>query len=102
MDHPLLLNFVTITIFSLMLSNGVNYSFQQLISLWREPEVLFRSLLAVIVLVPIGGVLVWWVFDVPPAVATGLAVLAAAPGAPLTTKRVEMKASVQVSCDDFV
>ena len=35
MDHPLLLNFVTITIFSLMLSNGVNYSFQQLISLSR-------------------------------------------------------------------
>jgi BASS family bile acid:Na+ symporter len=35
------------------------------------------------------GVLLW-AFPLPPAVATGLAVLAAAPGAPLTTKRIEM------------
>lgn len=90
MDHPLILNFVTITIFSLMLSNGVNYPFQQLISLWRQHEVLFRSLLAVIVLVPLVVIILLWLFDLPPAVATGLAVLAAAPGAPLTTKRVEM------------
>ncbi len=90
MDHPLILNFVTITIFSLMLSNGVNYSFQQLISLWRQHEVLFRSLLAVIVLVPLVVIILLWLFDLPPSVATGLAVLAAAPGAPLTTKRAEM------------
>jgi BASS family bile acid:Na+ symporter len=82
--------FASLTVFTLMLSNGVNYSFQQLISLSHEREVLLRSLLAVIVLVPIGVVLLLWVFDLPPAVATGLAVLAAAPGAPLTTKRAEM------------
>jgi len=86
----IVLAFISLTIFTLMLSNGVNYSFQQLISLSHEREVLLRSLLAVIVLVPIGVVLLLWVFDLPPAVATGLAVLAAAPGAPLTTKRAEM------------
>ncbi len=86
----ILLAFTSLTIFTLMLSNGVNYSFQQLISMSHEPVVLLRSLLAVIVLVPIGVLLLLWVFDLPPAVATGLAVLAAAPGAPLTTKRVEM------------
>jgi BASS family bile acid:Na+ symporter len=90
MDNPLLLKFITITIFSLMLSNGVTYSFQQLISLSREPEVLLRSLLAVLILVPIGVVLLLWVFDLPPAVAIGLAILAAAPGAPMITKRAEM------------
>ena len=34
--------------------------------------------------------LLLWAFDLPPAVATGLAVLAAAPGAPLTYKRSQM------------
>ena len=80
----IVLAFISLTIFTLMLSNGVNHSFQQLISLSHEPEVLLRSLLAVIVLVPIGVFLLLWVFDLPPAVATGLAVLAAAPGAPLS------------------
>jgi BASS family bile acid:Na+ symporter len=44
----------------------------------------------VIVLVPILVALLLWMFDLAPAVATGLAVLAAAPGAPLTTKRSQM------------
>ena len=90
MDNPILFNFVSLTIFSLMLAIGVNHSFQELTSLWRRPELLLRSLLAVVVLVPVVVVLLLWVFDLPPAVATGLAVLAAAPGAPLTTKRSEM------------
>jgi BASS family bile acid:Na+ symporter len=34
--------------------------------------------------------LLLWLFDLPPAVAAGLAILAAAPGAPLTTKRSRM------------
>jgi len=90
MDNPILLKFVTVTIFSLMFAIGVNRSFQQLTSLFRKPELLLRSLLAVIVLVPLVVGLLLWVFDLSPAVATGLAVLAAAPGAPLTTKRTEM------------
>lgn len=90
MDNPILLKFVTLTIFSLMLAMGVNHSFQQLTSLWRRPQLLLRSLLAVIVLVPVVVGLLLWVFEVPLAVATGIAVLAAAPGAPLTYKRAEM------------
>jgi len=90
MDNPFLLMFVTVTIFSLMLAMGVSHSFQQLTSLWRRPELLLRSLLAVIVLVPAVVGLILWVFELPLAVATGLAVLAAAPGAPLTYKRSQM------------
>src|SRR5271165_4090405 len=89
MDNPILLNFVIVTIFSRMLAIGVNQSFRQLTFLWRRPELLLRSLLAVIVLVPVVVCLLLWLFDLPPAVATGLAVLAA-PGAPLTTKRAQM------------
>src|SRR5271166_2721354 len=93
MDNPILLNFVTVTVFSRMLAIGVNQSFRQLTFLWRRPELLLRSLLAVIVLVPVVVGLLLWLFDLPPAVATGLAMLAAAPGAPLTTKRAGRRGS---------
>ena len=90
MDNPILLYFVSLTIFAIMLALGVNHSFEQLISLWRRPGLLLRSLVAVVFLVPMVVLLLLWVFDLPPAVATGLAVLAAAPGAPLTYKRSQM------------
>jgi BASS family bile acid:Na+ symporter len=90
MDNPFLLTFVTVTIFSLMLAMGVSHSFQQLTSLWHRPVLLLRSLLAVIVLVPAVVGLLLWVFELPLAVATGLAVLASTPGAPLTYKRSQM------------
>ena len=86
----ILLVFTGLTVFTLMLTIGVNQSLEQLTSLWQRRAVLIRSLLAVIVLVPILVALLLWMFDLAPAVATGLAVLAAAPGAPLTTKRSQM------------
>jgi BASS family bile acid:Na+ symporter len=90
MENPIVGHFVTVTIFSLMLAIGVNHSFRQVTYLTSQPGLLMRSLLSVIVVVPgIVGVLLW-ALPLPPAVATGLAVLAAAPGAPLTTKRIEM------------
>jgi len=90
MDHPILLLLVKTTIFTLMLAIGINLSYQQLISLWRRPGLLLRSLLAVVVLVPLVVLLLIRWLDLTPAVATGLAVLAAAPGAPLTHKRSQM------------
>jgi BASS family bile acid:Na+ symporter len=90
MENPIVGHFVAVTIFSLMLAIGVNHSFRQATYLARQPGLLVRSLLSVVVLVPgiVGGLL--WAFSLPPEVATGLAVLAAVPGAPLTTKRVEL------------
>jgi len=87
------LAFTAVTIFTLMLTIGVNESLQQLMSLWRQPAILLRALLAVIVLVPMLVAVLLWLFDLPPAVATGLALLAAAPGAPLTTKRAKIAAA---------
>jgi BASS family bile acid:Na+ symporter len=89
----IVLIFFGVTIFSIMLTMGVNESWQQLISLWRKPAILFRALLAVIVLVPAMVVVLLLVFDLPPGVATGLALLAAAPGAPLTTTRGKIAAA---------
>ena len=87
MHHPLLLIFVKITIFSLMLAIGSNLCFEEMLSLWRKPALLFRGLLAVVVLVPLVLILLLKLFNLPPEVMTGLALLAASPGAPLTTKR---------------
>ena len=89
MDNTILSHFVTLTIFSLMFAIGINHSSQKLTSLWRQPELLLRSILSVIVLVPIWVGLLVWLLDLPPATVTGLAVLAATPGAPLTTKRTQ-------------
>ena len=92
MDNVILLKFASLTIFSLMFAIGINHSFEQLSSLWRRPGLLLRALLAVIVLVPLVVGLLMWLFDLPSAVATGLAVLAAAPGAPMMYKRTQMAA----------
>jgi len=90
MDNAMLLIFVTVTIFSLIFAIGINSSHEQLTSLWREPALLLRSLLAAIVLVPLVVLLLLWLLDLPPGVAAGLSILAAAPGAPLMIKRSQM------------
>lgn len=86
----LLLIFVTLTIFTLMLTIGVNQSFEDLTSLWRDRTKLLRALLAAVVLVPAVFFVVLHVLKLPMEVASALALLAAAPGAPLTTKRSQM------------
>lgn len=87
---PILLILVKITIFSLMLAIGIALSFEKMLSLWRKPALLFRALLAVVVLVPLLVFLLLKLFNLPPEVMAGLAFLAASPGAPLTTKRSQM------------
>ncbi|MFV2034750.1 MAG: hypothetical protein ACC631_06525 [Halocynthiibacter sp.] len=86
----ILLAFVSLTIFTLMLTIGINQSLEQLTSLLRKREVLLRALVSVLVVVPVVVFTLLLVFDLPPEVATGLALLAAAPGAPLTTQRSHM------------
>jgi BASS family bile acid:Na+ symporter len=90
MNHLFLLILVKVTIFALMLSTGINLSLEKMLSLWRKPGLLFRALLAVVVLVPLGVMVLLKLFELPPAVMTGLVLLAASPGAPLTTKRSQM------------
>ena len=83
----LVLAFVSLAVFVLMLDIGVKQSWDQLSALWRQHDLLLRSLVAVLVLVPATWILVLMLFDVPAEVAVTLALLAASPGAPLTTKR---------------
>ncbi|MGI9402125.1 MAG: bile acid:sodium symporter family protein [Rhizobiaceae bacterium] len=90
MDNLAFSLLVTITIFSLMLSVGLDQKLSDLASIWKEPGHLVSSLVAVIVLVPLIAAFLIWMFNLPPAAATGIAVLASAPGAPLTTFRSRM------------
>ena len=82
------------TIFLLMLTLGVKTPLSALASLWQQPGLLGRSLLAALVLFPIGAGLLGYLFlqGVPGAVSIGLGlvVLASAPGAPLLTTRASM------------
>ncbi|MFA9408975.1 MAG: sodium dependent transporter [Candidatus Dadabacteria bacterium] len=78
--------YIEFTVFLLMFSNGVNLPADQLYTLWHRPRLLIRSLIAVVVLVPVVVILVLIVFDLPAEVSLGLVVLAAAPGSPLITQ----------------
>jgi BASS family bile acid:Na+ symporter len=88
-----LLTVVTVAIFTLGLSIGISSSLGELTFIARQRGTLLRALLAVIVLVPAAAILLLKLFDLPPEVSSGLALLAAAPGAPLTTKRSEVAAA---------
>ncbi len=62
-----------------MLAIGIALSFEKMLSLWRKPALLFRALLAVVVLVPLLVFLLLKLFNLPPEVMAGLAFLAASP-----------------------
>jgi BASS family bile acid:Na+ symporter len=83
----ILLTLTSVTVFTLMLTIGVNQSLENLLSLWRQPKELIRAFVGVVVLVPIAVVILLLIFDLPTGIASGLVLLAASPGAPLTTKR---------------
>lgn len=79
--------FIQVAIFALMLGNGLNIPIDDLRSVWRRPAQLARSLLAVVVLVPLAVIPLLALADLPASVGAGLALLAATPGAPLTATR---------------
>ncbi len=85
----LVLTFAALVPFTLLLSIGLSSSPIELTFILRHRGLLLRSLLVVIVLVPAFAILLSKVFDLSPEVSSGIALLAAAPGAPLTTKRSE-------------
>lgn len=90
MHNPLILMLVTVTIFFLMLALGSKLSVENILSFWRKPALVFRALLAVSLLVPLEVIVLMKFFHLPPEVTIGLALLAAAPGAPLSTKRSQI------------
>ncbi len=90
MDSQLLQNLAALTLLSLMFSLGLNQSIQEITSLWRQPSLLIRSFLSVVILAPIVAIIAALPLPVGSALRGVLLAMAAAPGAPLTTKRAVM------------
>ena len=76
-----------VTVFALMLLNGLTIPVRDLFSLQHKPALVIRSIGAVIVLVPGVILVILMLVELPADVATGLALLAASPGAPLIKQR---------------
>ena len=84
-----LINFlIAPTLLSLMLSLGLSLTFAQIAFLWTKTRLLVKSILSVVILVPIVGILAALLLPVGSALRVVILAMAAAPGAPLTTKRV--------------
>lgn len=81
--------FTGIVVFAQMLDIGLRHKPGSLRGLLADPGLLLRALCSVLVVVPLVVAALIWLLPLPPEVAMGLALLAAAPGAPLTTRRSE-------------
>lgn len=94
LDSRVIQALAAMTIFLLMLSLGVQTPGTGLVSLWKQPGLLSRALLSALVLFPLGAGVIGYLFlkGSPGAlpIGLGLVVLAAAPGAPLLTRRAAM------------
>lgn len=93
LDSQIVRNLVSITIFLIMLTMGLNFSVRELVKFWQQWGLLLRSQLAVSVLFPVVTFIFLSLFNLPNAVIIGLILLAATPGAPLLTKRVQISGS---------
>jgi len=100
--------FVQLTIFLIMFSYGLRLTKAALEEIREYPGALVRSLVGVVILVPLAIFAIGPVFrtlGLSPAVGTGIVLLAACPGAPLLTKRTgmaggdfEFSAALQLLC----
>ena len=81
---------VRLTLFSLMFSLGLEFSLPQFLAFWRKLDLVLRSLMSALVVFPLLVIVVLLIADLPESAIIGLVVLAAAPGAPLTTRRITM------------
>ncbi|NJK64519.1 MAG: hypothetical protein HC921_19155 [Synechococcaceae cyanobacterium SM2_3_1] len=90
MESQLIQNLVALSLISLMFSLGLNQTFGEITSLWRQPNLFLRSFLSVVVLAPIIAIIAALPLPVGSALRGVLLAIAAAPGAPLTTKRAVM------------
>jgi BASS family bile acid:Na+ symporter len=81
---------VRLTLFLLMFSLGLSFTLQQFLAFWRKPGLVLRSLISTLIVFPMLVVFVLQITTLPQSAIIGLVVLAAAPGAPLMTRRITM------------
>jgi BASS family bile acid:Na+ symporter len=82
---------ITLSLGGMGAAIGMNAKLGELLSLFRQPTLLLRALLAVDVIVPIAAALLIWLFPLTPLVKVGIMVMAVSP-APAMLPRREAKA----------
>ncbi len=85
--------FTGVVVFAQMYGLGTRQEVGSIRALLSDTSLLFRSLISVLVAMPLATLVIIFLLPVRPEVALGLAILAAAPGAPLTTRRSEAAAA---------
>lgn len=85
---------IILTLFIVKFSQGLNTTIKQLTYLKNRPRLLRRSLIAVDILVPIITYLIVTLIKVPSGIAVGMLLVAACPGAPLTTRKIFQKGGI--------
>lgn len=90
LDSQVIQNLASLTVFSIILTLGVELSLQKLLDFWQQPVLLIRSLLAVIVIPPLVVALTLLIFKLPEAFVSALVLLIASPGPALLTRRAAM------------
>lgn len=90
LSSPFLKSLAGITIFILMLTMGIAIPLNQLFGFFQQPGFLARSLLSVLVLYPLAVAGLLYLFDLSSRSNLALVLLAAAPAAPLLTKKAGM------------
>jgi predicted Na+-dependent transporter len=85
-------NLGALTVFIIMLTMGVQTPLSDLTVLWQRPTLLAKALLAALVFFPLGAAAIGYALsrEAPIVIGIGLVLVAAAPGAPLLTRRATM------------
>ncbi|MFM6189254.1 bile acid:sodium symporter family protein [Planktothrix sp.] len=79
----LFINYAKLTLFALMFSMAIRWTFQDVIWLWQKPALLLRSLFSVLIIVPVLGVLIALMPGLTVAQRIGIGAMIACPGAPM-------------------
>ena len=80
---------IKVSVGALILATGMGARFSDIIYLWRRPQLLLRSLLAMYVLVPLAALLVVKIMPLTAGIKVALLVLAASSGAPLLPRKLQ-------------
>ena len=80
-------NFAALTLFALMFSMGLRWTFADVLWLWQRPSLLLRSLISVFIAVPLFGVLIGLIPGFTVAERLGIGAMMICPGAPTIPKK---------------
>lgn len=81
--RKIFVNYAKLTLFALMFSMGLHWTFRDVVWLWQQPSLFVRSLFSVLIAVPILGMLVAFIPGLTVAQRIGIGAMFTCPGAPM-------------------